>query len=173
MCASLGPNKGQRMSIKIMSHIWEYGPDDKHELLVLLALADYSNDKGESWPSVASIARKSRLSVRGVQTVCTRLIASKWLRIDMRKGRSGSNRYFILTPAAGAPRSRCAPQPTTPDPAAGAPNPAAGAGKPSEPLRNNTRARDAAPDGASRRCSMETANSIAKEFLERAKNGQG
>jgi hypothetical protein len=49
------------MSIKILSMVWDTGPEDKAELLVLLALADFCDDSGVCWPAVSSIARKSRI----------------------------------------------------------------------------------------------------------------
>ena len=33
------------VSIRIMQHVWENGPEDRGELLVLLALADFADEK--------------------------------------------------------------------------------------------------------------------------------
>lgn len=132
------------MSIRIMAQIWEHGPDNKSELLVLLALADFCNEAGECWPSIGSLMSKSRLSERGVQQVLGRLRELGWVEIEYRKGQSGSNKYRVKTPhavppAGDAPRTRMYETPH-----ADVENPARRAGKPLEPLEpsyNNTRAK--------------------------------
>lgn len=126
------------MSIRIMSAVWESGPADKSELLVLLALSDYANDEGECWPAVASIARKSRMSVRGVQQVFRRLESSGWLEIEAGNGRKNCNLYRIINPAPRAPRTECTPHASAETPHATAQNPAPGADKPSRTIKNHT-----------------------------------
>ena len=108
-----------------MSLVWEHGPADKAEVLVLLAIADYCNDDGECWPSVASIARKARMTERGVQKICARLSETGWLQIDLRQGRYGCNLYRIKTPnfvhpEHGSPRT---PEHQTPNPVRQNPEP--------------------------------------------------
>lgn len=83
------------MSIKIMSAVWEYGPDDKSELLVLLALADHANDAGECWPSMARIGSKSRMAERSARRVVRELEAKKYLKTELGGGRGGANKYTI------------------------------------------------------------------------------
>ena len=90
-----------------MTQVWDNGPNDKAETLVLLALADFCNDSGECWPSMATIATKSRMTERGAQKIVARLVKSGWLEIDARKGRSGTNLYTVKTPN---------PVPKTPNP---------------------------------------------------------
>lgn len=51
----------------MMSRVWSEASYDGSRLLLLLALADYSNDQGTCWPSVADLAKKSRMSERTVQ----------------------------------------------------------------------------------------------------------
>ena len=47
------------MSIKIMTHVWECASlKDQAQLLVMLALADFSNDHGECFPAVATLAEE-------------------------------------------------------------------------------------------------------------------
>ena len=86
------------MSIKIMSWVWESGPQSQSDRFVLLALADYANDEGECWPSIAGIRAKVCMSERGVQTVIRRLEATGWLSIEVGKGRKNCNVYMIKTP---------------------------------------------------------------------------
>jgi hypothetical protein len=54
------------MSIRVMSAVWELHlpPSEK---LVLLALADWSDDQGRCWPSIAQVSAKSGVSGRTVQ----------------------------------------------------------------------------------------------------------
>jgi len=44
-----------------MSRVWKYSKASGTPLLVLLCLADFSDDDGECWPKVTTIARKCRL----------------------------------------------------------------------------------------------------------------
>jgi len=115
-----------------MSAIWENGPAGSSDRFVLLALADYANEAGECWPSVASIQRRTSLSERGVQTIIRRLEAHGWLSVQTGNGRKGCNQYLIKNPAANAPRSKCPPHMDAETPQQTAQNPAAGA---PEPLR--------------------------------------
>lgn len=50
------------MSVKLMAAVWERGPQDQRDLLMLLAIADHANDDGVCWPSVQLLANKSRCS---------------------------------------------------------------------------------------------------------------
>ena len=118
------------MSIRVMSAVWDRGPDDKSELLLLLALADYANDDGACWPSINSLMQKSRLSERGVQSVLKRLAADGWIEIEPGNGRNHTNLYRIINPAAPAPRTKCTPQADAETPHMTAINPAAPAPKP-------------------------------------------
>jgi hypothetical protein len=61
------------MSIRVMSSVWDSDIKDTFELLVLLALADFANDEGVSWPSLDRLAQKARCSRRGLQNILKRL----------------------------------------------------------------------------------------------------
>ncbi len=63
--------------------------------LVLLALADYANDRRECWPSVQHLARRCRLSVRQVQRVLNKLARCGELDIYNSLGAHFTNRYRI------------------------------------------------------------------------------
>lgn len=89
------------MSIKIMSQIWEHGPEDKTQLLLLLALSDYANDAGECWPSIASLCKKTRASERTVRRQLRALEEDGWLETGLAKGPNGTNRYTVRHPATG------------------------------------------------------------------------
>lgn len=65
------------MSIKVLTWVWEHSEEEGGALLVLLALADWANDDGSRiFPSIASAAKKSRLSERQVQRIL-RLLEGK------------------------------------------------------------------------------------------------
>lgn len=56
------------MSVKIMSMIFEKYPNGGGEMLMALALADHADDFGENiYPSISTLAKKTRQSVRTVQ----------------------------------------------------------------------------------------------------------
>ena len=68
------------MSIRLMSAIWESGPTDPIDRLIMLSLADQSNDAGVCWPSNKTIAARVCLSERRVQARIQGLIADGWLQ---------------------------------------------------------------------------------------------
>jgi len=54
-----------------MSDVWaDAAITNQSELLVLLAIADYANDEGEAWPSIESIATKSR-------SICSSMVCAR------------------------------------------------------------------------------------------------
>lgn len=108
------------MSIKIMSQIWDCGPDNKGQLLVLLALSDYANDEGIAWPAVGSIAKKSRMTDRGVQKILRQLEDLGWLETVLGNGRKGTNTYRI-NPEPETPNT-VHPELETPNQSAETPN---------------------------------------------------
>lgn len=91
-----------------MSQVWETGPAKQSHLLVMLALADYANDTGVCWPSMASIATKARVTERGARKIVRELEALGWLEIDTGGGRHGCNRYTV-NPEQGSPRNKVPP----------------------------------------------------------------
>lgn len=87
------------MSVKIMSRIWAQSRTSGGAVLVMLALGDFSNDEGESWPSVPRLAEKARLTVRQTQRVLRSL--EKWGEIRSvlsNGGRNCRSHYFITLP---------------------------------------------------------------------------
>jgi hypothetical protein len=85
------------MSIRIMSNVWaDHSIKSRSELLVLLALADFSGDDKPAFPSIDTLAMKSRCTQRGVQKVLARLIADSKLVIEYGKGPSGTNLYSVI-----------------------------------------------------------------------------
>ncbi len=55
------------MSVKVVTWVWEHSPVAGNERLVLLAITDSAEDDGRNaWPSVATLASKTRLDPRTV-----------------------------------------------------------------------------------------------------------
>jgi hypothetical protein len=89
------------MSIKVMARVWENETVTDHtELLILLAMADFSDDAGNCFPSINRLAKKSRLSDRQAHRVIKKLCDKRWLELvekgGVRNGKNVSNRYKIL-----------------------------------------------------------------------------
>jgi hypothetical protein len=79
-----------------MARVWAHSSRKDGELLVLLALADFSNDQGESWPSIPNLAQKARLTERQLRRVLAKLEdAGEIRRIRSNGGRNKRTRYFI------------------------------------------------------------------------------
>ena len=55
------------MSIKSMSLVWENSQHSGTDLLMLLAVADFSDDDGVAYPAVEKLAHKCRMSKRNAQ----------------------------------------------------------------------------------------------------------
>lgn len=83
------------MSIKIMSRIWESGPPDPMQRLVLLAIADHADDAGRAYPSMIGIASKCGMSERGARGIIRKLEAGGWLETRVGGGRGGKSHYTV------------------------------------------------------------------------------
>ena len=125
-----------------MSYVWEFGPEKQADRFVLLALADYANDEGECWPSIAGICRKTCMSERGVQGVIQRLKINGWVSISVGSGRKNCNVYTIKNPAPPAPRSSCPPQMNAETPQMDVENPAPPAPEPSITIKKPSKSID-------------------------------
>jgi hypothetical protein len=81
------------MSVKVMTMVWERYPDGGGDMLLALALADHSHDDGTHiYPSVDSLAKKTRQSVRTVQYQLGRMKEAGWL-IATNAGDGGRGRH--------------------------------------------------------------------------------
>lgn len=68
---------------------------ESQDKLVLLALADWSNDDGHCWPSIKQLCRKSSMSERSVQRSIARLVELGHLT---RKENTGKGVFYTLHP---------------------------------------------------------------------------
>lgn len=104
------------MSIRIMTQVWESGPEDRGELLVLLALADFANERGDCWPSVPTIAAKARMDERSARRILRKLEAKGWLTVTMGGGRHGCSRYLVNPDTVPPGQNVLPPDKMTPKP---------------------------------------------------------
>ena len=85
------------MSLKVMNRVWQESKAKGSALLLMLAIADNCNDeRGYAWPSVKTLAAKSRMSARQAQRVVKELAAKGELLIVEGGGRSNTHRYYVL-----------------------------------------------------------------------------
>lgn len=84
------------MSVRVMSHVWEHSDARLGARLVLLAIADFANDTGMAWPSVETLAAKSRLSSRQVQRILRQLVNDGDLTLHENAGPHGCHLYQIV-----------------------------------------------------------------------------
>lgn len=86
------------MAISLICAVLDRGPADLAEMAVLLAIADSADkDIGEAWPSLSTVAARSRQSVRSVHNVLARLRAGGWLTWENRLRPNGSKTSNVYT----------------------------------------------------------------------------
>lgn len=86
------------MSIRVMTIVWDHYPGGGTDLLSMLALADWSDDDGRCFPSIASIARKIRLKERQTQRLVNKLIDDGYVRVigNQFGGKPGESRRYQI-----------------------------------------------------------------------------
>lgn len=116
------------MSIEVMSSVWGSSRLGGTELLLMLAIADFANSEGVAYPSVATLAKKIRMSERNAHYLLRKLEESGELEIERNAGPKGCNLFRVKTlqgaefapvqPVArgGATGSAKGVQPTAPEP---------------------------------------------------------
>ena len=83
------------MSLKFSSLVWKQGPRDHFEFMVLLALAEYADTSGLCWPSIETIATRSRLSKSTVIRAMKKLEIDGWYS-TVRKSREHKGNTYSL-----------------------------------------------------------------------------
>lgn len=83
------------MSIKIMADVWRNSKATGSALLVLLAIADFANDDGTSYPSISTLAAKARMSVRNARYVIDNLVQAGELVVKRSAGPKGCNLFKV------------------------------------------------------------------------------
>ena len=84
------------MSIKVMSVVWEAAPVRQGALLVLLAMADYCDERAVCWPSVPNLAKKAHVSERHARRILRQLERKGLIRRERMTGRYEPNIYRVL-----------------------------------------------------------------------------
>jgi hypothetical protein len=97
------------MSIKVMSRVWDESKAQGTKLLVLLAIADFSNDEGYAWPSMATVAKKARMSLRNCQYIVRRLVEDGELELQEFAGPHRTHLYMVQPVAPMQPIAGCNP----------------------------------------------------------------
>jgi hypothetical protein len=102
------------VSIHIMEWVWNNSPSRSGRLLVMLALADWADEEGNSWPRVGTLAARARLSPRRVEQVLHELAADG--EIELPEGRPGNReRPYRLREFLEATRSQLRVEPEAHD----------------------------------------------------------
>ena len=83
------------MSIRLMAQLWDNEDHDLSgsKLLVVLCLADHSNDDGVCWPSINRIAKRTRIDRRSVMRNLQALEEMGYITVVRTPGRP--NRYTV------------------------------------------------------------------------------
>lgn len=85
------------MSIKAISKVWETSKQKGSALLLLLAIADYAKDDGkDAWPSLQTLAKKTRMGRRNVIKLVQKLEEAGELKVRREKGPNGVNFYDVI-----------------------------------------------------------------------------
>jgi Helix-turn-helix domain len=93
------------MSIRVINAVWKHSRQKKSgALVVLLAIADYTNDDGFAFPAISTLARKARMSKRNAQRWVRVLEQDGELNVLRNQGRGGVNLYKICLPS-GNPKN--------------------------------------------------------------------
>jgi hypothetical protein len=86
------------MSVKALSIVFEKFPYGGTDYLTIIALADWSDDDGRCFPSVASVGRKIRLSERQARRSMSNLISGGFVKVIGNKygGVPGETRRYQI-----------------------------------------------------------------------------
>jgi hypothetical protein len=119
------------VSVRVLSWALRESPvEAKGDLLVLIVLADHAHDDGDgAYPSVETIGKLARLSLRGTQNALRNLEAAGVIEATPRKGKTTLYRV-LMTPATTAGVQPLRPADGDADPRNQRP-------KPPQPLRPN------------------------------------
>lgn len=78
-----------------MAAVWKGSQHGGSALLMMLAIADFSDDKGVAYPAVSTLAEKTRMKPRNAHYLLSELQASGELVIKLAAGPRGTNLYRI------------------------------------------------------------------------------
>lgn len=87
------------MSIKVMTYVWDGFPAAGSELLAMLALADWCDDRGGSlYPSVKAVGDKARVGVKHARNIMHKFMDEHYLAVvgNHFGGKPGTTREYRL-----------------------------------------------------------------------------
>lgn len=83
------------MSVQTMAAVWKGSQHGGSALLMMLAIADFSDDKGVAYPAVSTLATKTRMKPRNAHYLLGQLQESGELIVKIGAGPKGTNLYRI------------------------------------------------------------------------------
>ena len=85
------------MSVRLMADVWDNGPADATECAILLALANFADDKGGNcYPGNERLAHMARCTERTVTARIKTLTAGGWISVEQRgSGRGLASSYRL------------------------------------------------------------------------------
>jgi hypothetical protein len=83
------------MSVRTLAAVWQGSQHGGSALLMMLAIADFADDKGQAYPSVSTLAEKTRMKSRNANYLLRELQGSGELVIKIGAGPRGTNLYRI------------------------------------------------------------------------------
>lgn len=83
------------MSIEIMTEVWKVSRVKGNDLLLMLAIANYADEMGYCWPSIRTLAKRTRMSPRSVLRGIGYLRAERELYVI--HGGSKGNKYAVVS----------------------------------------------------------------------------
>jgi hypothetical protein len=90
------------MSVTTMARVWATSSHSGTDLLMLLAIADFSDDDGRAYPAVGTLAKKCRMTDRNARLILANLRGSGELIVRVGEGPKGANQYLVANPLKGA-----------------------------------------------------------------------
>lgn len=82
------------MAIEFSTIVWQMSPYKAERLVAMLAFADWSDNDGVFYPSVAELADKARLSTRGAETIIAGMLEDGEIeKVEQGGGRGHKNCY--------------------------------------------------------------------------------
>ena len=79
-----------------MTRVWKHSKTSGSDLLLMLAIADHADDHGRAYPSVPTLAVKTRLSARSVQRAIHALEKTGELAVRRNDGPHGCHVFHLL-----------------------------------------------------------------------------
>lgn len=84
------------VSVYVTAYVWEHSVHSGSELLAMLAIADIANREGLAHPSVATLARYTRMSERTMQRLLPKLVKSGELQVRRNAGPRGAHLFQVV-----------------------------------------------------------------------------